>query len=202
MSGEEQLAEQWLHWWHLAYWQQADESWSDNGFCAMPPDQQHQLAWRHPQAVAASFGIRPSLPPEPVSRLLTLTSLSGECWQRLLDLITGICAPQTELPELSAANRIWCRRLAKALRCENWLPEGGVQPPVAGGLILLRNLHPDSWPRLRLLFPKEWVIQSEKHPLPGLPASRLAALWDAAIWQSQQSESVPNVDQQENRPPE
>ncbi|WP_158783740.1 hypothetical protein [Pantoea sp. BAV 3049] len=200
MSWGEEQAQAWLHWWHQGYWQLADESWANNGFYALPADQQQALAWQHPQAVAASFGIRADLPPEPQSRLLTLIELPGEAWLRLLALLAGICAPQAEPPGLSSANLIWCRRLARALRCESWLPAGYFQPYTSGSLILLRSLHPESWPRLRLLFPRDWVNQVAEYPSAKLPASRLAALLDAAIWQSQQPESVPNVDPQENNP--
>lgn len=202
MSWDQRQAESWLHWWHQGYWQLADASWSDSGFYAMPEEQQRLLAWQHPQTVAASFGIRPALPPKPEPRLLTLIALPGDSRQLLLALLAGICAPQSEPPGLSPANRIWCRRLAKALRCENWLSADCFQPYAAGSLILLRSLHPDSWPRLRLLFPKLWVTGAERHPSVSLPASRLTTLWDAVIWQSQQPESVPHVDRQENHPAE
>lgn len=194
----EQQAGSWLNWWHQGYWQQADQSWADNGFYTLPTEQQQALAWQHPLAVAASFGIEPALPPEPDPRLLTLVTLNREVWPTLLALLAGICAPQSQPPGLSAANRIWCRRLAKALRCENWLSPACFEPYTTGGLILLRSLHPESWPRLRLMFPREGIIQAENHPPVSLPASRLASLWDAALWQSQQPERVPHVDHPEN----
>lgn len=195
---DEEQAGRWLNWWHQGYWQRADQSWGDNGFYALPQEQQQALAWQHPLAVAASFDITPSLPPEPDPRLLKLVDLDNEAWPMLLALLAGICAPQSNPPELTPANRIWCRRLAKALRCENWLPAACFQPYTTGGLILLRTLHPESWPRLRLLFPREWILQADNHPPLNLPAPRLASLWDAALWQSQQSERVSHVDHQEN----
>ncbi|MFU9136275.1 serine kinase [Erwinia tasmaniensis] len=198
MEASEQQAERWLQWWHQGYWQQADESWHINGFFALPAEQQQALAWQHPLAVAAGFDIRPALPPAPQARLLTLVSLPDACWGRLLTLLAGVCAPHRAPDELSAANRIWCRRLTKALRCESWLDEACFYPYTTGSLLLLHTLSPACWPRLRLRFPREWVKQVSEYPVPDLPESRLAALWDAVIWQSQQPEKMIHVDPQEN----
>ncbi|MBV4368608.1 type III secretion protein HrpD [Erwinia phyllosphaerae] len=183
----------WLHWWQQGWWQQAHGSWQ-SAFFSLPPDSQQMLAWQHPQAVAAGFAVPYTLPPEPEARILALASFSDDRWQRLLALLAACCAPQLTLPQLTAADLIWCRRLAKALRCESWLSAACFQPWTTGGLLLLRCLHPQSWPRLRLRFPPEWVKQLEEYPLLTLPPSRLAALYDAAIWQSQQSEKMPYVD--------
>jgi hypothetical protein len=198
MSWSEEQADRWLDWWQVGYWQQADHSWQENNFFTLPAEQQQRLAWQHPQAVAAAFGITPALPPEPEPRLLTFIDLPAGSRTQLLALLAGICAPQAAPDTLAAASLIWCRRLAKALRCESWLSADCFLPWTTGSLLLLRALSAESWPRLRLLFPQEWVKQVDEYPAIALPLSRLSALWDAAIWQIQQPESPTHVDPQEN----
>lgn len=198
MSWNEQQADRWLYWWQQGYWQLADSSWRENSFFSLPGEQQQKLACQHPLAVAATFGLNPALPPEPEARLLTFIDLPADSRIRLLALLAGICAPQAAPQTLSAATLIWCRRLAKALRCESWLSADCFLPWTTGSLLLLRGLSAESWPRLRLLFPQEWVKQVDEYPAVALPFSRLTALWDAAIWQIQQPESSTHVDPQEN----
>ncbi|WP_051937047.1 hypothetical protein [Erwinia sp. 9145] len=202
MEWSEEQAGRWLHWWHQGYWQQADASWQENSFFALPPEQQQRLCWQHPQAVATGFAIRPALPPAPQARLLAFIDLPADARAHSLGLLAGICAPQSAPEMLTSANLIWCRRLTKALRCDNWLSNDCFHPWTTGSLLLLRGLSPESWPRLRLLFPRGWAMQVDEYPAVALPASRLAALWDAVIWQIQQPESALHVDPQENNPAE
>jgi len=192
MSEKDEAIAAWLHWWQQGWWQQADASWSSD-FFALPLAQQQKLCWQQPQAVAASFGISPALPPEPPARLLTLLAFSDDDWQRLLALLAAICAPQFAPAEMTGSDLIWCRRLSKALRCDSWLDAACFQPWPVGGLLLLRTLHPQSWPRLRLRFPYPWVEQLDEYPPLSLPVSRLAALYDAVIWQCQQTGAEPHV---------
>ncbi|WP_380184442.1 type III secretion protein HrpD [Kalamiella sp. sgz302252] len=193
MNAQQESVAAWLHWWQQGWWQQADASWP-SGFFALPLPQRQSLAWQQPQAIAASFGIAPALPPEPHERLLQLIELDEDRWHRLLALLAAICAPQMAPPELNGGDLVWCRRLNKALRCGAWLDAACFQPWPVGGLLLLRTLHPESWPRLRLRFPYEWVKQLEEYPALVLPVSRLAALYDAALWQCRQSGAEPHVD--------
>lgn len=193
MHGQQEATAAWLHWWQQDWWRQADTSWSSD-FFNLPLAQQQSLAWQQPQAVAASFGISPALPPAPPARMMTLLVFEHSDWQRLLALLAAICAPQAAPPDLTGSDLIWCRRLSKALRCDSWLDAACFEPWPVGGLLLLRCLHPESWPRLRLRFPHEWVKQLEEYPSLTLPATRLAALYDAAIWQCQQSGAAPHVD--------
>lgn len=202
MTDDAEVIQRWLHWWQQGYWQQADESWGENAFFALPADQQQRLAWQHPEAVAQGFGIEGNLPAEPDTRLLQLLSLSGEHWMTLLALLAGICAPQTAPQGLNGPTRVWCRRLAKALRCESWLPAEHFTPYTTGSLLLLRALNPASWPRMRLLFPVEWANSVDAVPLAALPAARLAGLWDAALWHCQQQESSLYVDNPQDHPAE
>ncbi|RRZ93724.1 type III secretion protein HrpD [Erwinia sp. 198] len=183
----------WLHWWQQGWWQQAEAGWTSD-FFALPLAQQQALSWQQPQAVAASFGIAPALPPEPPARMLALIAFDDERWQRLLALLAATCAPQAAPSGMAGSDLIWCRRLSKGLRCGSWLDAACFHPWPIGGLLLLRALHPESWPRLRLRFPPEWAAQLEEYPTLTLPHARLAALYDAAIWQCQQSGAEPHVD--------
>lgn len=194
MTDDAALTQHWLHWWQQAYWHQADESWHDNAFFALPADQQQALAWQQPEVVAQGFGIQSAPPAAPDARLITLIALSDEQWTRLLALLAGICAPQSGPPSLSAATLIWCRRLSKALRCESWLSPEQADSYPCGSLLLLRSLAPESWPRLRLRFPRNWTARVDAFAPVALPATRLAGLVDAALWQCQQLESSSYVD--------
>jgi len=184
---------QWLTWWSRTCWQQADPGWRDAAFYDYCPDLQARLGRYHALEVGSACGIsQDALPGPPEYLVLALAALSVDERNTALALAAETCIPQGAESQLGAARKIGCRRLAKALRPEGWLPEAPAIHAQAAGLFLLRALTPASWPRLRLQFPPREVEQAERIPMRSLPTARLHALWAAAIWQSQQPAGGPS----------
>lgn len=197
MIVDPQLAHDWLVWWHHGYWWQADDSWRPPRFAALPAAQQqrflqqHASVWQHALAIPDT----PIGTPQPL--VLALTRLPMADRAQLLMVMAEITGCATTLP---SEVKIWCRRLAKALRPDSWLPPDWY----AGGdythsLRLLQALWPQLWPRLKLLFPQATVIRCMERVTrlsrpevavsetasPALPATRLYPLLEAALWQCQ-----------------
>ncbi len=159
MIGDPQLAHDWLTWWHHGYWWQADDSWRPPRFAALPVAQQqgflqqHASVWQHALAIPDT----PIGTPQPLVLALTNLPMAGR--EQLLMVMAEITGCATALP---SEVKIWCRRLAKALRPDSWLPPhwyaGG---DYAHSLRLLQALWPTLWPRLKLLFPQATVIRCE-----------------------------------------
>lgn len=199
MMSAADLQTQWLNWWHQGWWQQADASWQDNPFFRLDAQQQLQVASHHPLEVARGLGASVALPATPSAHILQIVALNVTERTALFDFVREICAPHQAHTRLSASQKIGCRRIARALRCENWLDAEHFAPQGSGVLVLLRELATSSWPRLRLSLPQEGVQQSEAIiPAAPLPATRLNALWEAALWHTQQSETTADVDTKED----
>ncbi|NDL63372.1 serine kinase [Acerihabitans arboris] len=186
---------QWLAWWSRACWQRADPGWRGAAFFAYSPDLQARLGRYHALEIGPACGIsRNALPGPPEHLVLALSALSADELGTALALAAETCAPQGAGSRLGPARKIGCRRLAKALRPEGWLPEEPAISARTAGLFLLRAATPASWPRLRLQFPPGEVERAERMPMRPLPMGRLRALWAAAIWQSQQPGEPHHVD--------
>ncbi|MGN7738566.1 hypothetical protein ACTJKT_01015 [Pseudomonas sp. 22526] len=124
-------------------------------------------------------------PPPPNTNLLSLLAMDEACWSRGLILAVAVCAgsPPLALPGLDPADLIWCRRLGKSLQPGFWLPDQWHEgSPFTRGLRLLRAWVGDSvWQRLRLHFARDAIEEAERVTFEGLPAPRLAALWQAIL---------------------
>lgn len=126
------------------------------------------------------------MPPPPNLILLPLLALEPAQWSRLFSLVATVCdgAHRPARLGLGPAELIWCRRLGKALQPGRWMPVTGfADAPDIQGLRLLRAWVGETvWQRLRLSFARADVVEAERHPWHGLPATRLIALWQAAAW--------------------
>ncbi|QHP80330.1 type III secretion protein [Pectobacterium odoriferum] len=187
----------WLIWWAEGCLLQADPSWW-HGKVRLP-DSPQRRDWLHVNAVQLHrhFSLPSVLLPDPLASLMQIGTLDTAQRETVLRLMARVCQPVRHL-ERSDAEGIWCERLAKALRPGLWLPPSitfsvpsSLAPPAAGyqdALMLLRLRYGETcWPRLRLLFPRDWPRDWEHHcdtPTVSLPAARLNALCDALIWKA------------------
>ncbi|MCJ8205528.1 type III secretion protein [Pseudomonas sp. RGM2987] len=102
------------------------------------------------------------------------------------ELVAATCSPLTAAPTLSAQDRAWCERTAKALRPGHWLePE---QDPLA---LLRAWLGEPTWQRARLAFPRTRVLAVERSAKSQPPAARLDTLWQSACWKAGQTLAMP-----------
>lgn len=184
----------WLEWWTRTYWQRAEPGWRGAAFYGYDAVIQARLGQYHALEIAQACGITPELPGPPDERVLGLMALTAQERTVALALAAETCVPQGAGAALSPARKIWCRRLAKALRTEYWLPDEPVVATRTAGLFLLRAAVPDSWRRLRLAFPPDEIGLAERLAMRPLPVARLHTLWDAVIWQSRQQEGKNNVE--------
>ena len=171
----------WLDWWHSGFWRDAHPSWRPT----LPfPAPAAALARVHGAALRRRLGVTDTPLPRPQPQLLTLLALNADARALLLTLVAEICTGETALP---GDLKIWCRRLAKGLRPESWLPTPPAgQPPAIASLTLLQAHYPDCWPRLRMAFEHDDVSRCPPSP-PALEPRRLQPLWDAALWQCQRA---------------
>ena len=170
------MNEQWLTWWHSGYWQTAHESWRQDSWFALPDAQRLALTRVRASAPGRQWGVTPSPLASPQPLLLSLLALPAPQKTRLLALADAICGTESDL---CGEEKIWCRRLAKGIRPESWLPQACYAHPVA--LTLLQALWPACWTRLRMAFPREAALACPTTPF-DLPARRLQPLWEAALW--------------------
>ncbi|KHN92140.1 type III secretion protein [Pectobacterium actinidiae] len=179
----------WLIWWAEDCLLQADPSWWDGK--VRLPDSPQRRDWLHVNAVQLHrhFSLSPVLPPDPLASLIQMGALDTVQRERVLRLMLRVCQPVPHL-ERSDAEGIWCARLAKALRPGLWLPStitfssSSPSTRYQDVLMLLRIRYGETcWPRLRLLFPREWGTDCQTPMMP-LPAARLHALCDALIWKT------------------
>lgn len=176
------LALRWLGWWQHGFWLQADESWRTQSLAQLPLAAQKMYLRQNAVRWQQALGILPTALPPPQPMVLAISALDTEGRMRLLTLVAEICGGATDLP---SELKIWLRRLAKGMRTECWLPAGCFTSADSGNsLRLLQALYPALWPRLRLLFPQATTPQDA---VISLPAHRLRPLWEAALWQVQQT---------------
>ncbi|TKY83822.1 type III secretion protein [Pectobacterium polonicum] len=187
----------WLTWWVEDCLLQADPSWWSDKVTL--PDVPPRRNWLHVNTVLLHryFSLPLVLPPKPLTSLMQIGALDTAQRETVLRLMTRVCQPIRN-PDCSDVEGIWCERLAKALRPGLWLPAQVTFPASSSSvslaaayqdaLLLLRIRYGDAcWPRLRLLFPRDWVRDGEGHrgaPPMSLPAARLNVLCDALIWKA------------------
>ncbi|MBN3145703.1 type III secretion protein [Pectobacterium brasiliense] len=186
----------WLIWWAEDCLLQADPSWW-NGKVRLP-DSPLRRDWLHVNAVQLHrhFSLPSVLPSDPLVSLMQMGALDTAQRETVLRLMARVCQPVRH-PERSDAEDIWCERLAKALRPGLWLPSAvtfsasSSASPAArhqDAVTLLRIRYGETcWPRLRLLFPRDWSCGGDNPchaPTMSLPAARLNALCDALIWKA------------------
>lgn len=173
---------QWLTWWHSGYWQTAHDSWRQDRWFTLPETHRLMLTRLRAADIGRQWGVEaaPLAPPQPL--LLNLLALNEQQKTRLLMLTEAICGAETGLP---GEEKIWCRRLAKGIRPESWLPETFYAHPSA--LTLLQARWPNCWTRLRMAFPRDAALACPATP-PDLPVRRLQPLWEAALWRCQAGE--------------
>lgn len=184
------LALNWLGWWQYGFWLQADDSWRTQPLAQLPLATQEMYLRQNAASWQQTLGILPAPLPSPQPVVLAISALDSEARRRLLTLVAEICGGATDLP---AELKIWLRRLAKGMRTECWLPAGLFTTGDSdNSLRLLQALCPALWPRLRLLFPQATTPQDA---VLSLPAHRLRPLWEAALWQVQQTPgNTPDVE--------
>lgn len=189
MSASQQQSEMrlnWLRWWHHGFWLQADSSWHSARFSSLTEQQQQRLLHQHATALHRTLLLPSALLPDPHPLILAMSDLQPGSRQLMLDLTAEICGCATPLP---SEEKIWCRRLAKGLRPESWLPSSLFTGNPSGlSLQLLQALSPNIWPRLKLLFPQSMSTDLPELPA-GVSAERLNTLWQATLWQSQQHQA-------------
>ncbi|AVT58638.1 type III secretion protein [Pectobacterium versatile] len=186
----------WLIWWAEDCLLQADPSWW--GGNVRLPDSPSRRDWLHVNAAQLHrhFSLPSVLPPDPLVSLMQIGTLDTAQRETVLRLMARVCQPVRN-PDRSDAEGIWCERLAKALRPGLWLPSAVTFSALSStspatrhqdALTLLRIRYGETcWPRLRLLFPRDWPGDGEHHcdtPTVSLPAARLNALCDALIWKA------------------
>ncbi|MEI7219629.1 type III secretion protein [Pectobacterium carotovorum] len=187
----------WLIWWAEDCLLQADPSWW-HGKVRLP-DSPQRRDWLHVNAeqLHRHFSLPSVLPPDPLASLMQIGTLDTAQRETVLRLMARVCQPVRN-PDRSDAEGIWCERLAKALRPGLWLQSAvtfsvssSLASSAAGyqdALTLLRIRYGETcWPRLRLLFPRDWPGDGEHPcdtPTMSLPAARLNALCDALIWKA------------------
>ena len=184
------LALDWLSWWQYGFWLQADTCWRTQRLAQLPAATQIAYLRQHAQGWHQTLGIMPAPLPPPQPLVLAISALDTEARARLLALVAEICGGATGLP---AELKIWLRRVARGMRTECWLPDGLFATDDCGDSArLLQALYPSLWPRLRLLFPQAETPQGD---VLSLPAHRLRPLWEAALWQVQQTPgNTPDVE--------
>jgi len=177
---------EWVHWWHHA-WRQATPEWQPLDLARLSASRLDALARGHHATLARRFGMTPCTPPRPSpaqqALLCTPAALALAC-----ELVATTCSPLTATPALSAQDRAWCERTAKALRPGHWLEPD--QDPLA---LLRAWLDEPTWQRARLAFPSARImaIECSTAPQPQPPAARLDTLWQSACWKAGQSLASP-----------
>ncbi|MBT2340237.1 MULTISPECIES: type III secretion protein [Pseudomonas] len=132
------------------------------------------------------------MPPRPSPTLQALFCGTPPALTLACELVATTCSPLTAAPALSAQDRAWCERTAKALRPGHWLEPG--QDPLA---LLRAWLDEPTWQRARLAFPRDRIIAVEGGTLPEPPAAKLDTLWQSAGWKAGQSLLPPAADHME-----
>lgn len=172
---------EWVRWWSHA-WREADRAWYSSALCRLTGPQIDALARGHHAALARTFGMTPCTPPQPSPALQALFCGTPRTLPLACELVASTCAPLTATHALSAQDRAWCERTAKALRPGHWLEQG--QDPLA---LLRAWLGERAWERARLAFPRDRISALESVPAPQPPAAKLNTLWQSACWKAEQS---------------
>ncbi|MBT2375472.1 hypothetical protein [Pseudomonas fluorescens] len=195
----------WVQWW-IQLKQFADPSWELSRIAlARKRLPSRLLTFIEESAGPGMAGFVVSIvgfPPRPHPRLWPFMFASKGEIQRVLALIVTICAGQgARMREgLHPDDEVWCRRVGKALQPGQWLPQNWqVDDDDIFALRLLRAWVGNAiWERLRLQFSHPRIMQAERVIYEGLPARRLAALWQAVGWyaatQGEVDVDIPNVD--------
>lgn len=182
MPGDEDLIKErlaWAQWW-AAPWRYAHEDWTSiDKYAAI------DSLYRNGVSINLNaIGIAPCLPPAPNPTLLRLVLASSEHLNLMLMLINCTFNPVPTTP-LSNDHQLWCMRLSKALPSDTLLP---IDDPLQ---LLHSWVDPAIWHRLRLRFPYERVLETEKKYLPLENGhGRLDTLWQAFIWRATAMTSV------------
>lgn len=192
------IGQQWLNWWTQTCWQQATPGWHHLPFFRLQEGARQHLALTQQASVAELLGLPDALPGFPDKRVLTLSRASAVQHSQMLLLAGEICQCDSGTQVLNDAQRIWCQRISRALRPGLWLPTAlnFASNPQPAALALLATLFPEAtWLRLRMGFDYQTVMALPEVKI-APPLSKLQALWDAVIWQSQQQEGECYVDNQ------
>lgn len=179
------VALEWARWWNHA-WREADRDWYPPMLRLLTERQIDALARGHHAALARSFGMTPCTAPKPTPSVQSLCCGTPRTLSLACQLVANTCSPSTTTGTLSAQDRAWCERTAKALRPGHWLELD--QDP----LVLLRAwLDVRTWERARLAFPRSRIDAIESLPAPQPPAAKLNMLWQSASWKAEQSLAAP-----------
>lgn len=167
----------WLQWWAFA-WRHAHPHWPT--LDVLPAEERSAHA-----SASKTFGIAPCLPCPPTAALMQLALAPPSHYDALLQRVEHICRPR--LPTaLDATQRLWCQRLAWALRAPGWLE------PADDVLQLLRAwLTPPVWQRVRLRFAPDRVEALEQQPLVKIAPAKLQTLWQAVLWHQHLVTDIP-----------
>ncbi|WP_434560204.1 hypothetical protein J3P95_01715 [Pseudomonas sp. Z5-35] len=185
------VALDWVRWWSHA-WREADRDWYPPALGLLTAQHIDALARGQHAALARGFGITPCTAPQPRSAVQSLLCGTPRPLALACQLVANTCSPVTATGALSAQDRAWCERTAKALRPGHWLEQG--QDPLA---LLRAWLDERTWERARLVFPRERILALESLPAPQPPAAKLDTLWQSACWKAEQSLAAPLTTQTE-----
>ncbi|UDJ83229.1 type III secretion protein HrpD [Kosakonia oryzae] len=187
---------EWFEWWIQGFWLEADASWHYLPFFRLAPQWRTRLSRSHHTAMAHQLRVPDTLPGAPDTRLLALWQADASQRQLMLRLVSEICQQHSMTAALDDEQRLWCLRISKALRPEQWLPSAldFTTEPCRMALALLASLFPVStWLRLRFCFDSQTVTQLPAFSRP-LPGNKLQTLWDAVIWRTQQQNEAAHVE--------
>lgn len=174
----------WLEWWHSGFFLNSDPDWhKQSRLFSLSGEQLRKFLRQNASILPTMLALSEQGPSDPQPLILNITQLNSDQRCLLLDLVAEICGCPTKL---SSEHKIWCRRLAKGMRPQTWLPETFSQHGgKANSLLLLNALIPDIWSRAKFLFPRRAVEELNTLPSLALSASRLRPLWEAALWRCQ-----------------
>ncbi|MBJ9977900.1 hypothetical protein IAE35_21355 [Pseudomonas sp. S75] len=171
---------QWIHWWHYAA-SRAGTDWLPTDLQRLSAPHLNALAQARHAVLARRLGVAPCQPCRPEPTLLALLCVPGTL-ALACELVAITCSPLSESCGLSAEERSWCERTAKALRPGQWLE------PRQDSLALLRAwLDAPTWQRVRLSFARTRIEAVERSPAPQAAANRLDTLWRSACWKAGRS---------------
>ncbi|MGA9700074.1 type III secretion protein [Pseudomonas sp.] len=163
----------WARWWAFP-WENAHIDWlTHTGFVETAA-----LSRCHHRQVSNLFGIEPELPPPPSAAILQLI-LSNKLKRDLVLILVNEVYNAPHDSRLNQDQLLWCQRLSKAL------PPDSIPVSLDDPLHYLRAwVVPTLWKRLRLIFPRQRVLELEQHPTLADAHSRLDTLWKATIWRA------------------
>ncbi|MEJ2418896.1 MAG: hypothetical protein P8Y45_18605 [Exilibacterium sp.] len=191
----EQLTQElaWVKFWQTP-WLVAHSSWLGSEALSVNAAEIAVISQRCPRLLRQKLQLSECFPPKPEPTLLNFVCCDFSARMHVLLLATEVVKPGFALAEneIDAPTREWCRRLAKAIRPGKWAITQAYSQPLSylSGCLLKQWVPRDMWPRLKLLFNRQWIEQVESISIPNhgvakTPAAKLHQLWQAVIWRAE-----------------